>query len=395
MIRTGLIVCLLVLVALLSLVSLAQLHQLYLTVGDFLSEFSIIVLLSFTLLITFRYLALMVFSMLNNIRRTAHHEKISTQFPKVSILVPAYNEEVCIQKSLISIMEQTYPCIEIIVIDDGSSDATFVLANQLTFDNGMRCLKVFRKANAGKANALNYGMEHSTGELVMVVDADSKLSNDAIERMVPYFEDKRVAAVAGSVYVSNRINTLTKLQALEYIQGLNMARSGQAFFKLVSIIPGPIGVFRKNALVEVGGYDSDTFAEDADLTMKLIAKGYRIDFEPEAFAYTEAPDQLLDLLKQRYRWTRGILQSLSKHKDKLFKMHRQPKISAVLWYMFFESILWPFMDILAAVFFVYVSFSSGASSFIFFWWLLFTLLDLAGALYCVLSTRESLSLTWY
>ncbi|MBE9395668.1 glycosyltransferase family 2 protein [Pontibacterium sp. N1Y112] len=379
----------------LSIFSVIELHSLYFAMHSFIGELGVVMLLIFTLLITLRYLGLMLFSMLNNIRRTARRHKPNRDYPKVSIIVPAYNEDVVIQKSLISIMEQTYPRLEIIVVDDGSADATFVKAKQLEYDNGVSSLKVLRKPNGGKAKALNYGMEHSSGELIMVVDADSKLSDDAIERMVPYFDDIRVAAVAGSVYVSNRINTLTRLQALEYIEGLNMARNGQAFFKLVSIIPGPIGVFRKTALQEVGGYDSDTFAEDADLTLKLIAAGYRIDFEPEAFAYTEAPDSLLDLLKQRYRWTRGILQSLAKHKSMMLHVMRRPKISLVLWYMFFESILWPFMDVLGALFFIYVSYTSGTSAFIFYWWLLFTLLDLAGALYCVLTTRESLSLTWY
>jgi len=144
----------------------------------------------------------------------------------------------------------------------------------------------------------------------MVVDADSKLHNDAVELMARYFLDPEIAAVAGSVYVSNQNNLLTKLQALEYIEGLNMVRNGQAFLKLVNIIPGPIGMFRKDALYEVGLYDDDTFAEDCDVTLKLIMKGYKIDFEPEAVAVTEAPEHLLDLIKQRYRWTRGILQAI-------------------------------------------------------------------------------------
>ena len=378
-----------------SIYSVYELSTLLRSLQSFLGEAGVMVLLLFTMLITLRYLGLLLFSVLNNVRRTAGQDHVQHDFPKVSILVPAYNEEVVIQKSLLSIMEQTYPRIEIIVIDDGSADATFVKAKALEYDNGVKSLRVLRKPNGGKAVALNYGMERSTGDLIMVVDADSRLSDDAVERMVPYFSDPRVAAVAGSVYVSNRINNLTRLQALEYIQGLNMARNGQAFFKLVSIIPGPIGVFRKDALIKAGGYDHDTFAEDADLTMKLIALNYRIDFEPEAFAYTEAPDQLLDLLKQRYRWTRGILQSLSKHKKQMLHVFRRPKISLVMWYMFFESIMWPFMDVMGTLFFLYISFSSGTSTFIFHWWLLFTLLDLAGALYCVLTTRESLSLTWY
>ena len=379
--RTVFFFCFMAVLAGLSVYTIVELTGLYISVTSLIGEFGVGMLLVFTLLITLRYLALMMFSMLNNIRRTATQQNVRHDFPKVSILVPAYNEEVVIQQSLLSIMEQTYPRIEIIVIDDGSVDATFVKAKKLEYDNGVKSLRVLRKSNGGKAVALNYGMEHSSGDLVMVVDADSKLSDDAVERMVPYFHDERVAAVAGSVYVSNRINTLTRLQALEYIEGLNMARNGQAFFKLVSIIPGPIGLFRKSALQAVDGYDHDTFAEDADLTLKLIAANYRIDFEPEAFAYTEAPDGLLDLLKQRYRWTRGILQSLAKHKYQMVHVFRRPKISLVLWYMFFESIIWPLMDVMGALFFLYLSYQSGASSFIFYWWLLFTL---AGSCWCAI-----------
>ncbi|MGB0465993.1 MAG: glycosyltransferase family 2 protein [Pontibacterium sp.] len=379
----------------LSVLSVINLHEIYFSVESVLIQSGVLILFLFTLVITFRYLFLMIFSILKTIQRTTLEEDYQPSGLKVSIIVPAYNEEVVIEKSIISIMQQTYPFIEIVVVDDGSGDNTYARAKKLEYSHSRSSLVVLRKTNGGKAKALNYGIEHSTGDLIMVVDADSKLSDDAVELMVRYFDNEQIAAVAGSVYVSNRTNTLTRLQALEYIEGLNMVRNGQAFFKLVNIIPGPIGIFRKSAILEVGGYDSDTFAEDADLTLKLITKGYKIDFEPEAFAYTEAPDELLDLLKQRYRWTRGILQSIGKHKSRLVRVTQKPSISLVLWYMLFESIFWPFMDILGTLFFLYISYVSGASSFIFYWWLLFTMLDIAGALYCVLTTRESLSLVFY
>jgi cellulose synthase/poly-beta-1,6-N-acetylglucosamine synthase-like glycosyltransferase len=213
--------------------------------------------------------------------------------------------------------------------------------------------------------------------------------------MSRYFEDETIAAVAGSVYVSNQKNLWTKLQALEYIEGLNMVRNGQAFLKLVNIIPGPIGMFRKTALFDVGLYDSDTFAEDCDVTLKLISKGYQIDFEPEAVAYTEAPDKLLDLIKQRYRWTRGILQAIKKHKSLLWHFRINPAASFTMWYMLFESVFWPFMDIWTNMFIIYVSLTAGFNVLIFYWWSMFTILDITGALYCVLVTGERISLIFY
>ncbi|AZV47120.1 glycosyl transferase [Nautilia sp. PV-1] len=354
-------------------------------------------ILFFTTIIILRYMFLLFFSILKLIfksQRNISLKQISTN-KKVTIIVPAYNEEVVIETSIKSLLEQTYPNLEILIIDDGSKDQTFIRAKQYEFDSGDRSLRVLSKENGGKAKAINYGILNSKGSLIMVVDADSKLDKNAVILMSRYFEDEEIAAVAGSVYVSNQHNIWTKLQALEYIEGLNMVRNGQAFLKLVNIIPGPIGMFRKQALYDVGLYDSDTFAEDCDVTLKLISKGYKIDFEPEAVAYTEAPDNLLDLIKQRYRWTRGILQAIKKHKALLWHFKINPAASFTMWYMLFESVFWPFMDLWTNMFIVYVSIVSGFSVLIFYWWSMFTILDITGALYCVLVTGERISLIFY
>jgi cellulose synthase/poly-beta-1,6-N-acetylglucosamine synthase-like glycosyltransferase len=351
--------------------------------------------MGFTLIIIIRYMALLLFSMMKTIKNSTKPVETSKNILKVSIIVPAFNEELVIIKSIQSLMRQSYPFIEIIVIDDGSTDKTYQLAKRLEFQRPNQSLIVLTKPNGGKANALNFGIEESSGDLIMVVDSDSKLSNNAVELMVNYFNEEKVGAVAGSVFVSNRVNSITKLQALEYIEGLNMVRNGQAFFSLVSIIPGPIGMFRKSAIVEAGGYESDTFAEDADLTMKLIGLGYKIEFEADAVAYTEAPEGLLDLIKQRYRWTRGILQSLRKHKARLWQVFRSPAISLVIWYMLFEAIFWPIFDVFGTVFCIYMAYLFGESSLLFYWWILFTVMDIAGAVYCLLLTGESLYLAFY
>ncbi|WP_457559871.1 glycosyltransferase [Caminibacter sp.] len=354
------------------------------------------IILTFTLIVILRYMLLLYFSVIKLIFKSAddEFENIKVSY-KVSIIVPAYNEEKVLPISLPSLIDQSYENIEIIVVDDGSKDNTYKIAKKFEFQSSKKSLKVLRKSNSGKANAINFGIEHSNGEIIMVVDADSKLEKNAVELMVRYFINPEIAAVAGSVYVSNRNNLITKLQALEYIEGLNMVRNGQAFLKLVNIIPGPIGMFRKNALYEVGLYDDDTFAEDCDVTLKLIANGYKIDFESDAVAYTEAPESFIDLIKQRYRWTRGILQAIKKHKYMLWHFRKNPSATFTMWYMLFESVFWPFMDIWTNLFILFLALSSGFTILVFFWWIMFTILDMAGALYCVLVTGESLSLVFY
>ncbi len=338
---------------------------------------------------------LMVFSILQTIKKSAEEESKIIQNKKVSVIVPCYNEEAVIEKSLKGLINQTYPFIEIIVVDDGSEDRTLSIAKSMEYVYEYKSLKVYTKKNEGKAKALNYGIKKAKGELILCVDADSKLETNAVELMVQHFKNPSIAAVAGSVYISNQDNIWTKLQALEYIEGLNMVRNAQAFWKLVNIIPGPIGMFRKSALLEIGGYEDDTFAEDCDLTLRLIAKGYKIDFELDALSYTEAPENLLDLLKQRYRWTRGILQSIRKHRKYIINFFENPSLSIVLFYMLFEAIIWPFMDFWVNLFIVYLALTSGISILIVYWWILFTVLDISGAIYCLLITKERLSLAFY
>ena len=373
-------------------------YDLKLAFNSFQNSFiniSIIFIAFFTFIIIFRYISFIFFSIMKTAQKTAEFRFNDKNFnPRVTIIVPAYGEEVTIATSIKSLVNQTYKNLEILIMDDGSKDNTYKIAKKFEGYYKGKTIKVLTKKNGGKSRALNFAIERCSGELVMCVDADSKLDNDAVELMVRYFQDKEISAVAGSVFVSNTNNLLTKLQALEYIEGLNMVRNGQAWLKLVNIIPGPIGMFRKSAILEVGRYAHDTFAEDADLTLKLIERGHKIDFEPDAIAKTEAPDELLILLKQRYRWTRGILQAIRKHSVHLFNFSNF-NFSIVLWYMLFEAIFWPFMDLFVNVFLIYISFVQGVNTLLIYWWLLFTIVDISGALYCILITNEKKTLAFY
>jgi cellulose synthase/poly-beta-1,6-N-acetylglucosamine synthase-like glycosyltransferase len=379
----------------LSFLSLNQLENLY-EYKDSLVKAGVIFILTFSLIVIARYFILLLLSMLNLFRHIKEKRDTKSDHSKlVSVIVPCYDEDVVLKASLESLLKQTYRNFEIIVVDDGSNDNTLLIAKNMEFAEKGKRLIALTKPNAGKAEALNYGIEAARGELILSVDADSRLSPDAIELMVPYFEDEKVGAVAGSVYVTNQNTLWTKLQALEYIQGLNLVRNGQAYLKLVNIIPGPIGMFRKSAIIEAGWYQGDTYAEDCDLTLHLINSKYKIDYEIDAVSYTEAPEDLMDLLKQRYRWTRGILQSIMKHKDKLWKLHKNFSMSMVIWYMLFEAIFWPIASIFANIFIVWVGMVSGHSTMLIYWWIIFTVLDIAASLYCVSVTKEKMSLVLY
>jgi biofilm PGA synthesis N-glycosyltransferase PgaC len=227
------------------------------------------------------------------------------------------------------------------------------------------------------------------------MDGDSALAPQTLRLAVRHLRGPEVAAVAGSVKVINRDNIWTALQALEYIEGLNMVRNAQAFFRLVTIVPGPIGVFRRTALLELGGYHHDTFAEDCDLTLRLLIQGWQIRYEPGAIAYTEAPEKLLDLLKQRYRWTRGILQALAKHRRSLFDPRASPTTTLSLWYMIFEGIAWPVVNVFAHLLFIAAAAAHGTELPLVLWWAQLTVLDLAAALYCVALEEERLWLVPY
>jgi len=256
-------------------------------------------------------------------------------------------------------------------------------------------VQVFRKENSGKADALNYGIRRSRAPIVVCMDADSRLTPDALRYAVRHFRDPNVGAVAGNVKVINRHNIWTKLQALEYIEGLNIVRKAQAFFRTVNVVPGPIGIFRKAAIESTGGYDSDTFAEDFDMTVKMLAGGWKIHYEPKAVAFTEAPEELLDIIKQRYRWSRGILQAIRKQKHLLTRSEGTITTPLSLWYMIFEGLIWPAMNIFANVFFIYIALMFGMTKLLVMWWLLLTVLDVLIAVHAILMEGESMSLAAY
>ena len=235
--------------------------------------------------------------------------------PTVSVVIAAYNESKVINKTIATLLLSTYPNIEIIVVDDGSKDNTAAAVSAL--HSGDSRITVLSKENGGKASALNLGIRQCAGEIVVALDADTVFNPETIGRLVRHFADSSIGAVSGNVKVGNRNNPLTIWQAVEYITSQNFDRRSFDLLNCITVVPGAVGAWRRDAIVLAGMYSSQTLAEDTDLTMKVRKLGYRIVTDNSALAYTEAPDTLRDLAKQRFRWAYGTLQCLWKHRDAL------------------------------------------------------------------------------
>lgn len=353
-----------------------------------------VVLVVFLVVLVARYMILLWLGYLHHVESVLAERRGGADdefLPPVTVLVPAFNEGVTIEAAVRALLRMNYPRYEIVVLDDGSTDDTYDRASAFEGQWGGATVRVLRKSNSGKAATLNYGIQTAHFPFVLCMDGDSTLTEDTLRRMVRHFRNPEVAAVAGNVKVINRQNFWARIQALEYIEGLNMARRAQGFMRAVNIIPGPVGMFRRDLMVRIGGYDTDTFAEDADLTLKILAGGWRIEYEDRAIAWTEAPEALLTLIKQRYRWTRGILQALRKRR----RIFAHPQ-NAMTWLsvimMCFESLVWPLLNIGGTLFFVVVALSFGAGTTLMAWWILLTLLDVAAALHTVVMEGEDLAL---
>jgi cellulose synthase/poly-beta-1,6-N-acetylglucosamine synthase-like glycosyltransferase len=269
--------------------------------------------------------------------------------PPVAILIPAYNEEKVIERTVRAALMSHYPTFRVIVIDDGSSDKTYEVATkafQAEIASGK--VVVLTKANSGKAEALNYALKFVTEEIFVGIDADTVIAREAVSRLVPHFLDSRIGAVAGNAKVGNRVNLWTRWQALEYITSQNFERRALNALGAVSVVPGAIGGWRTSAVRDAGGYHLDTVAEDGDLTMALLEKGYRVVYEDRAIAWTEAPINANGLMRQRFRWSFGIMQAVWKHRRAVARkgMLGWVAIPNIVIFQILLPLVSPFIDIM-------------------------------------------------
>ena len=243
----------------------------------------------------------------------SRHAKFDDAYrPSVSVVIAAFNEQKVISRTIRAVLANRYGPLEIIVVDDGSSDDTSgeVVRDFADHQN----VRLFRQENGGKASALNRGIAMATGEIIIALDADTIFGRHTIAYLVRHFADGHVGAVAGNVKVGNRINPLTYWQSIEYVTSQNLDRRAFDVINSVSVVPGAVGAWRRAAIVQAGGYTTDTMAEDMDLTWRIRRNGWRIETDSDAVGYTEAPDTFRALFRQRFRWAFGTLQSLWKHR---------------------------------------------------------------------------------
>jgi cellulose synthase/poly-beta-1,6-N-acetylglucosamine synthase-like glycosyltransferase/peptidoglycan/xylan/chitin deacetylase (PgdA/CDA1 family)/spore germination protein YaaH len=286
--------------------------------------------------------------------RRRHRGELPLPDLTLAVIVPAYNESKVVAKTVRSLLaSRGVPPFDILVIDDGSTDDTFARIRAGFADEPR--VRIFTKPNGGKSSALNFGLTHTRADVVVMLDADTLFQADTLRRLVARFSDPAVGAVAGNVKVGNRLNMLTRWQALEYITSQSLDRRALTTINCNNVVPGAIGAWRRALVVEVGMYGHQTLAEDADLTLSVCRLGYKIEYEPLAVAHTEAPDTLKAFLKQRFRWGFGTLQVAAKHLPALFNRRHAwlgfVGIPNMLLFQVVFPLLAPFMDlvILASV----------------------------------------------
>ena len=245
--------------------------------------------------------------------------------PSVTVLIPAHNEESVIVQTMTSVLFSDSKDLRIIVVNDGSADKTGELL-EANFSREPR-VRIIHQVNRGKAAALSVAMSQADTEIVVTIDADTEIEPDAISKLVRHFSDPKVGAVAGNVKVGNRSRWLTRWQALEYVTSQNMEKRAFDLLNCITVVPGALGAWRKKAIEAAGGITADTVAEDADLTIAIRRLGWRVSYDEEAIAWTEAPEKPGQLIRQRFRWTFGTLQSFWKHGDTLLR----PKYGTLGW----------------------------------------------------------------
>jgi cellulose synthase/poly-beta-1,6-N-acetylglucosamine synthase-like glycosyltransferase/peptidoglycan/xylan/chitin deacetylase (PgdA/CDA1 family) len=258
-----------------------------------------------------RLLLLCGLALVNRLRRKTEPD-VRDEGALVSVLIPAFNEEKVITGTVERILASTYRNLEVLVVDDGSRDHTAIIARSHFRDDAR--VSVLSIANGGKASALNVGLGKARGAVVVALDADTQFNPDTISRLVRWFGDPSVGAVAGNAKVGNRLNMITRWQALEYIVAQNLERRALSALDTLTVVPGAVGAWRRAALAQLGGFPLDTLAEDQDLTIAIQAAGYRALFDAGAIAWTEAPATVRGLAKQRFRWAYGTLQCLWKYR---------------------------------------------------------------------------------
>lgn len=284
------------------------------------------------------------------------------EYPEITAIVPAYNEGLVIANTINSLLNIDYPNLKILVIDDGSADDTFSVATKIGAKH--ENVQVISQANGGKSKALNTGIRIADSPFVLCVDADSQIKAKDLKRTVDLFQDPRLCAVAGYVEVGGKSpNLLQRLQHIEYMLIQKVFREALSWFKAIPIVPGPIGLFRRQELINAGCYtiSENCFAEDAELSIRLLSEGKKIVADNELIAVTQAPEDLNKLLRQRYRWIRGSIQAVAENLPVYLKLSSIRGLG-IFFFLLLEYILLPIAAFTLAVYFLFSTLAAGEFS---------------------------------
>ena len=309
--------------------------------------------------------------------------------PALSVIVPAFNEAVNIERSVRSLDESDYPEFEVLVVDDGSTDGTGDLVERLDLPR----TRVLRQENSGKPAALNHGIEEARHDIVVMVDADTVFEPGTLRELVQPFRETDVGAVSGNTKVGNRGRLLGRWQHIEYVMGFNLDRRLYDVLRCMPTVPGAIGAFRREVLVDVGGVSGATLAEDTDLTLAVGRAGWRVVYEENARAWTEAPATLRGLWRQRYRWCYGTLQSVWKHRAAFWRPGERAIGRRGLPYLVLFQIALPLFAPLIDLFSIYGLLFLNPWTVLGFW-ITFTALQLLLGWYAFRLDHESPRVLW-
>ena len=325
-----------------------------LTAARLLTEFLAFLLAPVMALAIVRAIAVVVLARAHAARRR-RQIRPKDFHPPASVIVPAYNEAKSIEKAVRSLAGSDYPIFEVIVVDDGSTDATGDLVDQLQLPN----VRVFREPNRGKAEALNVALAAAKHDVIVAVDADTLFEAGTLAQLVRPLADPGVGAVAGNAKVGNRRGLLGLWQHIDYVTGFNLDRRVYDLLGCMPTVPGAVGAFRKEPLLELGGFSSQTLAEDTDVTIALSRRGWRVVYEEDARAFTEVPGSLGGLWRQRYRWSFGTMQSVWKHRRAIGRRSEGPigtiGLPSLIFFQMALPMLAPLIDVFALYGLIFLS----------------------------------------
>jgi cellulose synthase/poly-beta-1,6-N-acetylglucosamine synthase-like glycosyltransferase len=363
--------------------------RIYHAVASFLWSFMIVA----TILVVLRTIAVIVLSLLHH-RRTMSGSLPKAEFsPAVDVLIAAYNEEAVIAKTLQSVLATTYPGeISVWVVDDGSVDNTASVVE--IFSRNDHRVHLIQQPNSGKAMALRKGLESVSGDIVVTLDADTQFRPQTLLRLIQPLQDNHVAAVSGHAKVGNLRKFIARCQSLEYICGFNLDRQAYDALNCITVVPGAVSALRKSAVLQAGGISTDTLAEDTDLTLCLHRQGYRITYVADALAFTEAPETIAALSKQRFRWAFGTIQCLWKHRDMVLNPHfKALGYFSLPGIWFFQVLLVAIAPVIDALVIASLIWGVGSPS-LYAYFGVFLLMDFLLAILACLMAHEPLSQTW-